>query len=70
VILKNPPIVVLDEATSALDAESEARIWDTLRTVFQGRTLIVITHHHAVWGDRGARSIQLAAACGSSDPSL
>lgn len=43
-ILKNAPILVLDEATSALDSESEALIQDALKTLMEGKTVIVIAH--------------------------
>ena len=43
-ILKNAPILVLDEATSSLDSESEALIQDALRTLMQGKTVVVIAH--------------------------
>jgi ATP-binding cassette, subfamily B, heavy metal transporter len=43
-LLKNPPILILDEATSALDSRTEAAIQDTLRSVTQRRTSIVIAH--------------------------
>jgi ATP-binding cassette, subfamily B, heavy metal transporter len=43
-LLKNPPILILDEATSALDSRTEAEILETLRTVAEKRTTIVIAH--------------------------
>lgn len=43
-ILKNAPILVLDEATSSLDSESEALIQDALKTLMEGKTVLVIAH--------------------------
>ncbi len=43
-ILKNSPILVLDEATSSLDSESEALIQDALKTLMEGKTVIVIAY--------------------------
>lgn len=43
-ILKNAPILVLDEATSSLDSESEALIQDALRSLMEGKTVVVIAH--------------------------
>ena len=43
-LLKDPPILLLDEATSALDSETERDIQDELRTMGQGRSVIVIAH--------------------------
>ncbi len=43
-ILKNAPILILDEATSALDSVTEGYIQDSLATLMQGKTVIVIAH--------------------------
>ncbi|MBS0289039.1 MAG: ATP-binding cassette domain-containing protein [Proteobacteria bacterium] len=43
-ILKNAPILILDEATSALDSVTEGYIQDSLRSLMQGKTVIVIAH--------------------------
>ena len=43
-ILVNAPILILDEATSALDSVTEKYIQDSLSTLMQGRTTIVIAH--------------------------
>jgi ABC-type transport system involved in Fe-S cluster assembly fused permease/ATPase subunit len=41
-ILKNPRIIMLDEATAALDSETEQHIQEALKTLSQGRTMLVI----------------------------
>ena len=43
-ILKDAPLLVLDEATSAVDSESEALIQQSLETLMQGQTSIVVAH--------------------------
>ena len=43
-ILKNAPIIVLDEATAFADPENEALIQKALRTLTEGRTVIMIAH--------------------------
>jgi len=43
-ILKDAPLLVLDEATSALDSESERLIQQSLRTLMEGRTTLVVAH--------------------------
>jgi ATP-binding cassette subfamily B protein len=43
-ILKDAPIVVLDEATAFADPENEALIQKALKTLTQGRTVIMIAH--------------------------
>ena len=45
--LKNPPILILDEATSALDTETEQVIQESLNSLADGRTTLIITHRLA-----------------------
>ncbi|PQE21831.1 hypothetical protein CJF31_00007677 [Rutstroemia sp. NJR-2017a BVV2] len=41
-IIKNPRIIMLDEATAALDSDTEQHIQEALRTLSEGRTMLVI----------------------------
>jgi subfamily B ATP-binding cassette protein HlyB/CyaB len=43
-LIGNPRILIFDEATSALDYESEARIQANMRSICQGRTVLIIAH--------------------------
>jgi ATP-binding cassette subfamily B protein len=43
-VLKDAPILILDEPTSSLDALSEEAVFQALRTLRQGRTILVIAH--------------------------
>lgn len=43
-ILKNSPIIVLDEATAFTDPENEALIQESINSLIQDKTLIVIAH--------------------------
>lgn len=43
-IIRNPSLLILDEFTSAADAESEAAIFEDLRSFVKGRTTFLITH--------------------------
>ncbi len=45
--LKDAPILVLDEATSALDANNENIIAETLRSLPEDKTVIIIAHRSA-----------------------
>ncbi|HEX2117494.1 MAG TPA: ABC transporter ATP-binding protein [Alphaproteobacteria bacterium] len=42
--LKDSPILVLDEPTSALDGRTETAVIEALRSLMQGRTVLMITH--------------------------
>lgn len=43
-ILTNPEILVLDEATSGLDVETEQQIVDSIESIREHRTVIIIAH--------------------------
>ncbi|ABR50728.1 ABC transporter, transmembrane region [Alkaliphilus metalliredigens QYMF] len=47
IFLKNPPILILDEATSALDNETEKIIQQSLFSLSENRTTLVIAHRLA-----------------------
>lgn len=40
----NPKLLLLDEATAALDYESERLIHDNMKTITQGRTVLIVAH--------------------------
>lgn len=41
----NPEFVVLDEPTTGLDVESRRRLWDTVRALGAGRSILFTTHY-------------------------
>ncbi len=43
-LLKNAPILLLDEATSSLDTQSEQAIQETLETMMNDKTTIIVAH--------------------------
>ncbi|ABK44476.1 type I secretion system ATPase [Magnetococcus marinus MC-1] len=43
-LVSDPRILIFDEATSALDYESEKIIQENMRSICQGRTVIIIAH--------------------------
>ena len=43
-LVGKPPIMVLDEPTSSVDGDTEAKLMQNLKTEFEGRTLVLITH--------------------------
>lgn len=46
-VLKDAPILLLDEATSALDTETERDVQQSLRSLMNNRTTIVIAHRRS-----------------------
>ncbi|MGW7440881.1 ABC transporter ATP-binding protein, partial [Streptomyces sp. NPDC054849] len=44
---RDAPLVVLDEPTAAIDPQAEAALFTRLRTLFTGRTVLLITHRLA-----------------------
>ena len=46
-ILKEASLIILDEATSALDPQTEAWIQQSLGDLFEGRTVLIISHRWA-----------------------
>ena len=43
-ILHNPLLYIFDEATSNIDVESEERIWESINTIANGKTTLIISH--------------------------
>jgi ATP-binding cassette subfamily B protein len=41
---RDAPFVILDEPTAALDARAEHELFDRIRTLFAGRTVLLISH--------------------------
>jgi ABC-2 type transport system ATP-binding protein len=41
----NPELVVLDEPTTGLDVESRRRLWDVVRELGSGRSILFTTHY-------------------------
>lgn len=52
-LYRNPDILIFDEATSALDNATETRLMETIRTVSQSRTVIMIAHRLTTLKDCG-----------------
>jgi ATP-binding cassette, subfamily B, bacterial len=44
VFFRDAPFVILDEPTAALDARAEARLFATIRTLLEGRSVLLISH--------------------------
>jgi ATP-binding cassette, subfamily B, bacterial len=41
---RDAPLLILDEPTAALDPRSEAELFDKIHTLYQGRTVVLISH--------------------------
>ncbi len=41
---RDSPFVILDEPTASLDAQAEAELFDKLRDLFKGRTVLFVSH--------------------------
>ena len=52
-VLKDADVLLFDEPTSALDAETARQIQNTILHVFQGKTILMITHDLSVIGAAG-----------------
>ncbi|WP_073480356.1 ATP-binding cassette domain-containing protein [Streptoalloteichus hindustanus] len=46
-LYRDAPLIICDEPTAALDARAEAAVYDSLRRLGQGRTVVLITHRLA-----------------------
>jgi ABC-type multidrug transport system fused ATPase/permease subunit len=42
--LKDPPVIIFDEGTSSVDAETEEKIQEALKRLFDHRTTIIVAH--------------------------
>jgi ATP-binding cassette subfamily B protein len=50
-LITNPRLLIFDEATSALDAESEMIIRRNIRSIAQGRTVVIVSHRLSMLTD-------------------
>ena len=41
---RDAPLVILDEPTASLDARAEAELFERIRTLFKGRSVVLISH--------------------------
>ena len=41
---RDAPLIILDEPTASLDARAEAELFERIRTLFQGRSVLLISH--------------------------
>jgi len=43
-VLHDPPILILDEPSSSMDARTERRLCNNLKSILEGKTLLLVTH--------------------------
>ena len=65
--LKNAPLLLLDEPTSHLDPATEAEVFDSLRRLALGRTVILASHASAAHAFAG-RQVAIGLADGADAP--
>ncbi len=65
-LLTDAPILLLDEALNSLDEASEQAVTDALRDLWQGRTLLLISHRRSV-SDKFTRRIEIRKGQGLID---
>jgi ATP-binding cassette, subfamily B, bacterial len=41
---RDAPLIILDEPTASLDARAEAELFGRIRTLFKGRSVLLISH--------------------------
>jgi len=49
-LLYNPPILLLDEPTASIDPGSERRLYNHLKEITKGKTVLLVTHKSSVLG--------------------
>jgi ATP-binding cassette subfamily C protein LapB len=49
-LLYDPPIILLDEPTASIDPGSERRLYEHMKEITKGKTIVLITHKSAVLG--------------------
>lgn len=49
-LLYDPPILLLDEPTASIDPGSERRLYNHLKDLVKGKTILLVTHKSAVLG--------------------
>jgi len=49
-LLYNPPILLLDEPTASIDPGSEKRLFNQLKEIVKGKTILLVTHKGEILG--------------------